>query len=122
MDNTGAGAAFPLAPAGEVPRCGSVRLLGHGFVPAYFDEAPTAIWLRCFRCPDCRAVIRLRPRGYWGRFKALVETIRPSLFNKPARGRWDPWLSGRAWPRPAGRRKGRALSLPEPPNPRVPLS
>ncbi|CAO0823615.1 hypothetical protein DFAR_3800037 [Desulfarculales bacterium] len=36
-------------------RCGNVRLWGHGFVPAYFDETPTAIWLRLFRCPDCRA-------------------------------------------------------------------
>ncbi|CAO0823969.1 hypothetical protein DFAR_4000008 [Desulfarculales bacterium] len=28
---------------------------GTCFVPAYFDEAPTEIWLRRFRCPDCRA-------------------------------------------------------------------
>ncbi|CAO0820369.1 hypothetical protein DFAR_1540020 [Desulfarculales bacterium] len=62
-----------------------------------------SIWLRCFRCPDCRAVIRLRPRGYWSRFQALVEIIRQSLSNKLARGRWDPdlprsrqrhWLQG----------------------------
>ncbi|CAO0824828.1 hypothetical protein DFAR_950002 [Desulfarculales bacterium] len=72
-----------------MPRCGSVQLWGHGFVSAYFDEVPTAIWLRRFRCPDCRAVIRLRPRGCWSRFQAPVETIRPSFSNKLARGRWD---------------------------------
>ncbi|CAO0822078.1 hypothetical protein DFAR_2800039 [Desulfarculales bacterium] len=67
---------FPWPRPERCPRCGSVRLWGHGFVPAYFDEAPTAIWLRRFRCPDCRAVIRLRPRGYWSRLPAPVETIR----------------------------------------------
>ncbi|CAO0820214.1 hypothetical protein DFAR_3740010 [Desulfarculales bacterium] len=78
-----------MAPAGEVPRCGGARLWGHGFVPAYFDEAPTAIWLWRFRCPDCRAVTRLPPRGYGSRFHALVETTRQSFSNKLARGRWD---------------------------------
>ncbi|CAO0824549.1 hypothetical protein DFAR_710012 [Desulfarculales bacterium] len=61
-------------------------------MPAYFDEAPTEIWLRRFLCPACRAVIRLRPRGYWSRFQAPVETIRQSLSNKLARGRWNPGL------------------------------
>ncbi|CAO0822924.1 hypothetical protein DFAR_3380007 [Desulfarculales bacterium] len=37
-------------------------------------------------------VIRLRPRGYWSRFQALVETIRQGLSNKLARGRRDPGL------------------------------
>ncbi|CAO0824778.1 hypothetical protein DFAR_910021 [Desulfarculales bacterium] len=41
-------------------------------------------------CPACRAVIRLQPWGYWSRFQAPVETIRQSLSNKLARGRWDP--------------------------------
>ncbi|CAO0820837.1 hypothetical protein DFAR_1930019 [Desulfarculales bacterium] len=45
-------------------------------VHAYFDAAPTAIWLRHFRYPDCRAVTRLQPRGYWSRFQASAETIR----------------------------------------------
>ncbi|CAO0823067.1 hypothetical protein DFAR_3460046 [Desulfarculales bacterium] len=50
------------------------------------------IWLRRFLCPACRAVIRLRPRGYWSRSQALVEIIRRSLANKLARGRWAPGL------------------------------
>ncbi|CAO0824257.1 hypothetical protein DFAR_550003 [Desulfarculales bacterium] len=62
------------------------------FVPADFDKAPTAIWLRHFRCSDCWAMIRLRPRGYWNRFPAPVETTRQSLANKLARGRWAPGL------------------------------
>ncbi|CAO0821880.1 hypothetical protein DFAR_2710009 [Desulfarculales bacterium] len=57
-------------------------------MPAYFDKAPTTIWLRHFLCSDCRAgVIQLRPQGYWSRFQALLETIRQSLSNKLTRGR-----------------------------------
>ncbi|CAO0821045.1 hypothetical protein DFAR_2090023 [Desulfarculales bacterium] len=36
--------------------------------------------------------IRLQPRGYWSWFQAPVESIRQSLFNKLARGRWAPGL------------------------------
>ncbi|CAO0821175.1 hypothetical protein DFAR_2190001 [Desulfarculales bacterium] len=53
---------------------------------AYFDKVTTAIWLRRFLYPACRAVIRLQPRGYWSQFQAPVETIRQSLSNKLARG------------------------------------
>ncbi|CAO0819918.1 hypothetical protein DFAR_1220004 [Desulfarculales bacterium] len=57
-------------------------------MPAYFDEALTAIWLRRFHCPGCRAMIWLRPRGYCSRFQAPEETIRrQSLSNKLALGR-----------------------------------
>ncbi|CAO0823030.1 hypothetical protein DFAR_3460009 [Desulfarculales bacterium] len=78
-------------------RCGSVRLWGHIFRACLFcDEALKAIWLRRFLCPDCqrRGWIQLRPWGCWSRFQALVETIRQSLPNKLARGRWDPGLFG----------------------------
>ncbi|CAO0822580.1 hypothetical protein DFAR_3180008 [Desulfarculales bacterium] len=37
--------------------------LGVRLRACHFDEAPTASWLRRFLCPDCQAVIRLRPRG-----------------------------------------------------------
>jgi hypothetical protein len=74
------------------PRCGSVRLWGHGFVAAYFDDVPEAVLLKRYRCPACRAVIRLRPQGYWSRFQASVAAIRQSLSLKFGRGRWDPGL------------------------------
>ncbi|CAO0822016.1 hypothetical protein DFAR_2770037 [Desulfarculales bacterium] len=41
----------------KCPRCGSVQFWGHGFVSAYFDEAPTAVWFQRFRYPDCWAVV-----------------------------------------------------------------
>ncbi|CAO0823392.1 hypothetical protein DFAR_3690032 [Desulfarculales bacterium] len=33
-------------------------------MPAYCDESLKMIWFRRFLDPDCRAVIRLRLRGY----------------------------------------------------------
>lgn len=86
------GRSFPWPRPESCPCCGSVRVWGHGFVSAYFDEVPEAVWLRRYRCPDCGAVIRLRPRGYWSRFQASVETIRQSLSRRLGQGRWDPGL------------------------------
>ncbi|CAO0820206.1 hypothetical protein DFAR_1430020 [Desulfarculales bacterium] len=83
------GRHFLWPQSARCPRRGSVRLWRHSFVPACFDEAPTAIWLRRFLCPDCRVVVRLRLRGYWSRLQAPVATIRQSLSNKLSRGRWD---------------------------------
>ncbi|CAO0821044.1 hypothetical protein DFAR_2090022 [Desulfarculales bacterium] len=50
------GRSFPWPWPKRCSRCRSVRLWRHDFVPAYFDEAPTAIWLRRSLCPACRAV------------------------------------------------------------------
>ena len=86
------GRRFPWPRPERCPRCGSVRLWGHGFVVAYFDDVPEAVFLKRYRCPDCRAVIRLRPRGYWSRFQASAAAIRQSLFRKLIWGRWDPRL------------------------------
>ena len=86
------GKSFPWPRPERCPRCGSARLWGHGFVYAYFDEVPVAVWLKRYRCPACRAVIRLRPQGYWSRFQASVVAIRQSLSTKLGRGRWDPGL------------------------------
>jgi len=47
--------------------------------------------LKLYRCPDCGCVIRLRPKGYFKRLQAQVETIRSSITLKSTRNRW---LSG----------------------------
>lgn len=78
-----------IRPA-RCPRCGSVRVWGHGFVTAYFDGFDEAIVLRCFRCPDCACVIRMKPEGYFSRFHASVETIRTCLYLRLNHGKWDP--------------------------------
>ena len=70
------------------PRCNSFRLWGHGFAAAIFDGFNRPLLLKLYRCPDCDCVIRLRPKGYFKRFQASVETIRSSIVCKVSANRW----------------------------------
>jgi hypothetical protein len=73
------------------PRCGGVRVWGHGFVSAYFDEAGRqGVFLKRYRCPECRLVIRMRPWGYWRRIQASIREIRQCLSHRIGKGRWPP--------------------------------
>jgi hypothetical protein len=74
------------------PRCGG-RIWGHGFVAAYFDGFDECLWLRRYRCRDCRSVFRLRPFGYFSRFQAPTSVIRFRIFHRLKTGRWPPGLS-----------------------------
>ena len=74
-------------------RCNSCRLWGHGFAPAIFDGFIRPLLLKLYRCPDCGCVIRLRPKGYFKRFQASVDTIRSSIVLKSKTNRWLPGLS-----------------------------
>jgi len=76
------------------PRCGSVRLWGHGFVFAYFDGFSQELLLRRFRCPDCRCIIRMKPGGYFSRFRASIVKIRKCLSMRLFSGNWSKDLSG----------------------------
>ena len=82
---------YPWQKPNSCPRCNSCRLWGHGFAPAIFDGFIRALLLKLYRCPDCGCVVRLRPKGYFKRFQASVETIRSSIAHKAATNRW---LSG----------------------------
>ena len=75
------------------PRCQERRLWGHGFVMAYFDESEAAVLLKRFRCPGCRCVIRLRPKGYFQRFQASIERIYACLSRRIITGRYDTEIS-----------------------------
>lgn len=73
------------------PKCGGVRVWGHGFVPAYFDEAGSqCVFLKRYRCPQCRVVIRLRPSGYWRRIQAAVAAVVRCVLDRIEKGRWPP--------------------------------
>lgn len=85
------GRKFPWPRPSKCPRCRG-RLWGHGFVGAYFEGYHEPVLLRRYRCPDCRALVRLRPRGYWSRFQSSIATIRDSLARKLLKGRWRPDL------------------------------
>lgn len=81
------GRTFPWPKPERCPRCGG-RIWGHGFTTAYFDGFGTALWLRRYRCPDCRVVIRMRPKGYWSRFQASIASIHQSLVERLSRLKW----------------------------------
>ena len=75
----------------QCPKCNGVRLWGHGYVEAYFDEsASSCVYLKRYRCPQCGVVIRLRPLGYWRRIQATIATVRQCLIDRLEKGRWPP--------------------------------
>jgi hypothetical protein len=56
---------------------------GHGYVARYFEGLPDAVWVKRWRCPDCRAVHTMRPgshwRGFWASAAAIVGVLRGKL-------------------------------------------
>jgi hypothetical protein len=88
----------------QCPKCNSVRLWGHGYTEAYFDEAGSqSVLLKRYRCPECGTVIRLRPVEYWRRIQAPIATVRQCMVERLEKGRWPPqchsararhWLRG----------------------------
>lgn len=83
------------------PKCGGVRVWGHGYVTAYFDEAGSqSVFLKRYRCPECGVVIRMRPSGYWRRIQAAVAVVRQCVLYRLEKGRWPPGSNcarGRHW-------------------------
>jgi len=84
---------YPWEKPGECPCCNSYRLWGHGFAQAIFDGYDRPLLLKLYRCPDCGCVVRLRPKGYFKRFQASLETIRSSITLKSTSNRWLPGIS-----------------------------
>ena len=79
---------YPWQKPDSCPRCNSCCLWGHGFAQAIFDGFIRPLLLKLYRCPDCGCVIRLRPKGYFKRFQACIETTRFSIACKAAKKRW----------------------------------
>ena len=70
------------------PKCGSGRLWGHGYVARYFEEYVETLWVKRYRCVECRAVHTLKPEGYWRRFRHRVATVLRSMKSKISKNRW----------------------------------
>lgn len=73
------------------PCCGGV-LWWHGFVAAYFSCFPHCLYLRRLYCPHCRSVHRLRPAGFWKRYRSSIEEIRSAVMWRAEKKRWRPDL------------------------------
>ncbi len=81
------GKHFPWPKPSCCPRCGQ-PLWWHGFVPAYFAPLAKAVFIRRLRCSCCRAVHRLKPAGYWHRFRSSIADIFQSILHRSEDGRW----------------------------------
>lgn len=66
---------YPWSRPLRCPHCNSTRLWGHGFVSRYFDGFNDPLVLKRYRCRDCHTVLQFRPKGYFRRFQASIETI-----------------------------------------------
>ena len=73
--------------------CGSFKVWGHGFVPAFFDGFDESLLLKRYRCPDCGCVITMRPASHFSRFQASRATIRSALQDRINNGRWPHGLN-----------------------------
>lgn len=80
------------------PRCSGVRIWGHGFVWAFFECFLKGLYLKRYRCPCCRCVMRMKPRGYFQGYSVPVETIRASVASR---------VNGEAWLKDLGRGRQR---------------
>lgn len=81
------GKDFPwIKPAG-CPRCHQ-PLWWHGFTLAYFPPLVAAVFLRRLRCSCCKAVHRLKPDGYWRRFRTPIIEIQSCVEHRTVSGRW----------------------------------
>jgi hypothetical protein len=76
------GKEFSWEKPENCPSCHGIRLWGHGFVLRYFFGFPQGLWLKRYRCPDCRAVHTARPAEYSPGFYYPWITIQASLDQK----------------------------------------
>ena len=75
----------------QCPRCNS-KLWWHGFVLAYFSCCSEGIYLRRLRCPCCGAIHRLRPTGYFRRFRSSISEITEAITHRARQLKWSPDL------------------------------
>ncbi len=73
------------------PCCGG-GLWWHGFIEAYFSRFPHCLYLRRLYCPHCCSVHRLRPAGFWRRFRSSIEEVRSAVMWRAEKKRWRPDL------------------------------
>ena len=84
------GRRFPWKKPTRCPRCYNRRLWGHGFVLRYFASCTEGLWLRRWRCPDCRAVHTTRPAEYPPGSAYPAELRNRSIFTKLNGGTYLP--------------------------------
>ena len=82
------GRKYPWCKPKRCLNCNGCRIWGHGFVLAWFDGLDQAVEIKRCRCPDCKYIYRFRPKAYFKRFQADIETIRSSIFPNYITANW----------------------------------
>jgi hypothetical protein len=80
------GKSFPWKRP-NCPHCGML-CWWHGFVLAFFSMLPGGVFIRRCRCPHCRSVHRLKPSGYFRRFRWSQVEIRSSIETRQETGQF----------------------------------
>ena len=76
----------------KCPKCEG-KLWGHGFVARYFSQFKELLWIKRYRCFECRIVIILRPDEYWPRIRSRIVEIYEALKIRLRDRKWPPWVS-----------------------------
>src|ERR1700676_4007029 len=84
------GKDFPWVRPAACLNCNHFRIWGHVFVPRFFDGFVSCLYLKCYRCPQCRCVMTSRPDTHFSRIRCCKETIRALLAHRLTTGRWSP--------------------------------
>lgn len=84
---------YPWPRLDQCPSCEGTRVWGHGYVLRFFDGYETGVWLKRYRCPECKAVHTSRPETHYRGFWASWKTILLCLFEKGTNNRWLSVLS-----------------------------
>ena len=82
------GKEYPWERPRRCPSCGGLRLWGHGYVLRYFEDLAFGLWMKRYRCPDCRSVHTCRLDGFYRGFRYSVSSILHSLHSRIVEGRW----------------------------------
>ena len=69
------------------------RMWGHGYVARYFAVLVAVIFMKRFRCPQCKTVATTRPIEYYSRVRSAVEIIYQTLKFRIERGCWGSGVS-----------------------------
>ncbi|HDS16022.1 MAG TPA: hypothetical protein ENN66_05345 [Proteobacteria bacterium] len=90
------GKAYAWPRPTSCPRCRHWRLWGHGYALRYFDGFPTALPMKCYRCPLCGCVVTARPADYFLRIRSTMAVIVACLTQRLTRDRWPAQMQPRS--------------------------
>jgi hypothetical protein len=64
------------------------NMWGHGYVARYFTEVSNAVYLKKYRCPNCRVVVIVKPEGFWPHIRSAISTVYKMLRSRISKGTW----------------------------------